>query len=62
MRSRDGIDLAIIVFKCKIRPDVSDLNILVVLMQILESVKPKNTAIVFTFCDHDRDMDKTYGL
>ena len=37
----DVIDFVLILFKCKIRPDVSDFNILTVLMQVLESVKPK---------------------
>ena len=45
------VDLAIIVFKCKVRPDSSDFNIMAVLMQIIESLKTQNVAIVFTFAD-----------
>ena len=56
------IDLVLILFRCKIRPDVSDFNILAVLMQVLESVKPKNCALVFTFADQDDEMDHEYAI
>ena len=62
IRDNVGIDLVLILFKCKIRPDVSDFNILAVLMQVLETVQPKNCAIVFTFADQDADMDHDYAI
>ena len=62
IKNCNGIDLVLILFKCKIRPDVSDFNILAVLMQVLESVKPKNCALVFTFADQDDEMDHEYAV
>ena len=62
IKSCNGIDLALILFKCKIRPDVSDFNILAVLIQVLESVKPKNCALLFTFADQDDEMDTEYAI
>ena len=45
------IDLAVLVFKQNIRPSVQDANSLAVLKQAIESTKPGNVVIVFTFCD-----------
>ena len=41
---------------------MSDFNILAVLMQVLESVKPQHSALVFTFADQDDEMDTEYAI
>ena len=62
IRNCGGIDLVLIVFKCKIRPDLADFNILAVLIQILACVDPKHVALVFTFADQDDQMDTSYAM
>ena len=45
------IDLAVLVFKQKVRPSLEDANSLAVLKHAIASCKPTNLVIVFTFCD-----------
>ena len=55
------IDLNLILFKCKIRPDFSDFNILAVLSHAVENFTLQNSAIIFTFADQDSEMDEEYA-
>ena len=55
------VDLNLILFKCKIRPDFSDFNILAVLKQTMQNLSPQNTALIFTFADQDEDMNQEYA-
>ena len=48
-------------FKCKIRLDATDFNNLAVMLHALENVNVHNTALIFTFADQDREMDREYA-
>ena len=56
------INLAMMVFKCKIRPDDSDFNTLAVMKSTLRNLSANNTALVFTFADQDESMDEEYAI
>ena len=58
----EGIDLTLLVFKCKISPDTTDFNTLAAFVQVIASADPANTALVFTFADQDSDMDVDYAM
>ena len=45
------IDLAVLVYKQKVRPSNEDANSLAVLKHAIASIKLTNLVIVFTFCD-----------
>ena len=45
------IDLAVLVYKQKVRPSNEDANSLAVLKHAIASINPTNLVIIFTFCD-----------
>lgn len=51
MSAQETIHLALIIFKCKERPDLADFNIMGALKEALDHICPQNVALVFTFAD-----------
>ena len=56
------ISLAIMLFRCSMRPSTADAQIVSVLKETIVAANPSNTALVFTFGDQDVDFDKDYAM
>jgi len=61
-RNEQPISLAIMLFRCSMRPSTADAQIVSVLQETIAAVNPSNTALVFTFCDQDTEFDKNYAM